>query len=353
MNREKSFNFFRFSIIYKVTILFLILFGAVILYSVSKNLFPLYFVYIISALVIFYLFSKVDFEVLTLFSAHSYAISVFLLLITLIIGKVTRGTIRWIPLGPISIQPSEIVRPFLILFLAKYITEKRLTLKRFIKATFLFAIPIILIFVQPSLGVAVLTALGFLGVIFSSPVNKKYFLLAILVVGIVSPIVWKVLAPYQRQRIITFVYPTSDPRGAGYNSIQSMIAVGDGGVFGRGLGKGSQTQLAFLPEKQTDFVFAATAEELGFFGVTIILSGLFILFWCLTEIIQTSINPTARAFVSGTFLILLAETLVHVGMNIGLLPITGVPLPLISSGGSAMLGTMMSLALALKAKKED
>ena len=169
----------------------------------------------------------------------------------------------------------------------------------------------------------------------------------------ITPLVWKFLAPYQRQRITTFANPASDPSGAGYNSIQSMISVGSGEFLGRGLGKGIQTQLAFLPEKHTDFIFAATAEELGFVGGCLLLVGVFTVLWRIVVIAENSKGPVERAFVSGIFLALFVESIIHIGMNMGLFPITGVPLPLVSAGGSAFLATMISLAMVMNARKSS
>jgi rod shape determining protein RodA len=160
------------------------------------------------------------------------------------------------------------------------------------------------------------------------------------------------MADYQKARILTFLDPGKDPYGAGYNSIQAMITVGAGKFLGRGLGKGVQTQLSFLPERHTDFIFASIAEEMGFFGTFLLLVGLLFLFWRLSGIITDARSPSARAFVAGVFLTLFVQTFVHIGMNMGLLPITGVPLPLVSAGGSSLLGTSLAFALALTCRKE-
>jgi rod shape determining protein RodA len=330
---------------------FLIGVSVVVLRSLVAEIFPFYLIYIFVALLFLYVFSKIDFEIFVSFSPHLYVFSLVLLLLTLIIGNITRGAVRWIPLGKISIQPSEVVRPFLILFFAKYAVSAELSVKRLVKLVLVFLIPFFLILIQPSLGVAILTFIGFFGVVIASSFPKKYLLLGTAILLAVLPLVYFVLQPYQRLRINTFLDPSKDPYGAGYNSIQSMISVGSGGVFGRGLGKGIQTQLAFLPERHTDFIFASIAEELGLMGAFLVILGLFAVFWRIINIIENSQGPVARAFVSGVFLVLFAETFIHIGMNVGLLPITGVPLPFISAGGSALIGTMMSIALVLSARK--
>lgn len=331
---------------------FLVVFGLLILNSIAPSLFPTYFIYVFIAAVAFIIFSQIDFEVISLFSKHLYVISLILLVLPLIIGQVTRGAIRWIPVGPLAFQPAEIVRPLLLVFFANYITAKGINFKRLLVGMILLAIPLGLIVIQPSLGVTVLSAIGFLGVVLASEINKKYIFFIFLVTLALVPIFWQVLVPYQKERIQTFLDPTKDPYGTGYNSLQSMISVGAGKVFGRGLGKGVQTQLAFLPEKHTDFIFASIAEELGIVGAGLLLVVIFLLLYKLVNIVENARSPTARAYVAGFFLTLLAQIVIHIGMNMGLLPITGIPLPFVSAGGSSLLASMIGLAIAIRSKKE-
>jgi rod shape determining protein RodA len=330
---------------------FLMLLGTVVLRSIASFIFPQYFFYVVLAILAFFLFVQLDFEVVSLFSKHLYVGSVIFLTLPLIIGQVTRGAIRWLPLGPLTVQPSEIARPFLLIFFANYLTQKPVDSKRLLKVLLLLALPIFLILIQPSLGVAILTLVGFLGVLLAADFKKKYLLFGLGAILVLIPLLWEFLAPYQRQRIISFINPSGDPYGAGYNSIQSMISVGSGKLFGRGLGKGVQTQLAFLPERHTDFIFAATAEELGFVGVVFLLLGQFIILWLLIRIMEGTKTIAGRAFVSGLFLSFFAQVVIHVGMNLGILPITGVPLPLVSAGGSSLLATMSGLGLASGVKQ--
>ncbi len=332
-----------------ISIAFLLVFGVFVLNSIAPNIFPSYYIYIVLALISFWFFSQIGFDVLSIFSTHFYVLSIFLLLLTLIIGRVTNGTIRWIPIGSFTLQPSELVRPLLLVFFANYLTREKVDLKRFFKAVILLAVPATLILVQPSFSVSVLTLIAFLGVLIASDFNKKYLLVGLLAIVALIPIFWQILVPYQRSRLLTFLEPASDPLGAGYNSIQSTIAVGAGQFTGRGLGKGIQTQLSFLPEKQTDFIFAAVGEELGFVGTSLILLFTFLILFRLTKIMENSASPAARAYVSGFFLTYLVQVFVHVGMNIGIFPVTGLPLPLVSAGGSSLLATMTALGIALGA----
>lgn len=331
-------------------ICFLILLGLAVLRSLSPSIFPQYFLFIILGFLGFFVFLQIEFDILVIFSKHLYVLSIFLLILPLIFGRVTRGAVRWIPLGELTIQPSEVVRPFLLLFFANHLTSGKIDTKRLAQVFMLLAVPFLLILIQPSLGVAILTLVGFVGVLLATRIKKKYFVFALSILIILIPLFWRFLAPYQRGRLTSFLDPSSDPQGTGYNSIQAMISVGSGRIFGRGLGEGVQTQLAFLPERHTDFIFAATAEELGLVGASLLILGLFIVFWRLIKIIEEPRNPVARAYVSGLFLALFAETVIHIGMNLGVLPITGVPLPLVSAGGSALLATMIGLAIAVNAK---
>jgi rod shape determining protein RodA len=326
--------------------------SVIVLRAIAPSLFPLYFLYLILGFGAFFLLIQTDFEIVSIFSKHLYVASIVLLILPLFIGQVTRGTIRWIPIGALTIQPAEIVRPFLLIFFANFLTEKEVDSKRLIKAFLLLALPTALIVIQPSLGVAVLTVIGFIGVLMASTIKKKYFLWGIVFFAVFLPLIWQVLAPYQKQRILTFIDPNQDPYGTGYNAIQSMISVGSGKLFGRGLGKGVQTQLSFLPERHTDFIFASIAEELGIFGATLVLLGSVFILTRLILISENARSPSARAFVSGLFLMLFAQTMVHVGMNLGLVPITGVPFPLVSAGGSSFLATMIGLGIALGAKRQ-
>lgn len=330
----------------------LLAFSVVILNSLDSSLFPVYFLYILFAFVFFWIFSSLGFEIISIFAKHLYIGSILLLLLTLIIGGVTRNTVRWIQIGPTSLQPAEIVRPFLLLFYANYLGSGEVTFRKLVNAVLLLLLPVTLIFVQPSLGVSLLTTIGFIGVLIASKFNKKYLIVGAVIIIAFAPLAWSLLAPYQKERVTTFLDPSRDPRGAGYNSIQAVIAAGSGKILGTGLGKGVQTQLAFLPEKQTDFIYASTAEELGFLGAGFVLLASFLILLRLVHFMENATSPRARAYLSGFFLTYLAQVFVHAGMNMGMLPITGLPFPLLSAGGSSLLATMIGLGIALGAYKE-
>jgi rod shape determining protein RodA len=334
-----------------LAILLLLITSLLVLRSIAPFVFPLYYFYFIVGIGIFILFSLADFDILSLFHWQLYVCCIIFLVIPLIIGQVTRGAVRWIPIGPITLQPSEIVRPFLFLFFANFVHAKHMDFRRFLYGVLIVGFPLLLILIQPSLGVTLLTAIGFFGILLSSSFSKRT-LGALIFAGVVSiPLIWLALAPYQKQRIVSFLSPQSDPTGAGYNSLQSMISVGSGKLWGRGLGEGVQTQLSFLPERHTDFIFASIAEELGFIGACFLLISSFFMLFRLTEIAKFTKSTVARSFVAGTFLSLFVQTMINVGMNMGMLPITGVPLPLVSAGGSSLLATMITLGMVVSTKK--
>lgn len=348
----KAFSSFLTKDVYlSISVFFLIVLSVVVLNSIAPSLFPSYIIIIIVAVLAFAFFSQISFDVISLFSRHLYALSLFLLILTLIIGNVTRGTIRWIPIGPLNLQPGELVRPFLLVFFADFLTKEKPTARRMVTALILLIIPAFLILVQPSLGVSLMTTIGFIGVILATKFPKKYLIFGLLALIAGIPLFWQIMAPYQQQRVLNYLNPGSDPLGSGYNTLASTIAAGAGKLTGRGLGRGIQTQLAFLPAKQTDFIFAATGEELGFLGAGLMLTATFIILFRLTTFMAHAASPAARAYLSGFFLMYLSQVFVHTGMDMGMLPVTGLPFPLVSAGGSSLLATMIGLGIALGAYK--
>ena len=330
----------------------LLLISLFILNSLSPDIFPQYYLYVILSIIFFYIIYYVGFDVVVFFSPYLYILSLLLLILTLILGEVTRGTIRWIPIGGLSFQPSEVVRPFLLLFFAKMLIVLRSKFKDIWFITILGLIPVILIAIQPSFGVSLITFFGFFAMFFIKVFKLKYLLIFALLFGMIMPTTWHYLKPYQKERIISFVEYDKDPKGSGYNTIQSIISVGSGGIFGRGFKKGFQTQLKYLPEKHTDFIFAGISEELGFLGSVAVLIFLFTLFFRIATVISVTNNEIFLYFGIGTISILIFESLINIGMNLGILPITGLPLPLVSAGGSSLMSTFLSLGLIVSGSKK-
>ena len=332
-------------------LVFLIVINFIVLKSIADFVYPEYFAYYLVGILVFIVFSKIDFEVFEAFYFGGYILSIVLLGVLLVVGEVTRGVVRWIEIGPWSLQPVEIVRPLLILFIAKYFTKKVIDVRRFVGGSLMFFVPLMMILVQPSLGVAVLTTLGFIGVVLSLDFNKRMIFTAVILAMAFAPMMWFVMAPYQKDRVKALFSSDTDPYGTGYNSIQSKIAVGSGKIWGRGLGEGVQTQLRFLPERHTDFVFASIAEETGFVGGFLVILLVVFILYRIIDIAGNAENLVARAFAAGVFLTLFSQVLIHIGMNMGIVPITGIPLPVVSAGGSSLVGTMMMLGMVVSAKK--
>ncbi len=262
------------------------------------------------------------------------AFSCLLLLTPIVMNNITRGSRRWIDIGPLSIQPTEVVKPLLMVFLATSSTP------------LLHLIPVSIIAIQPDLGSALSTLFLITPIVLYSKKLLKLTLVGLFALIALSPIIWRnVLHDYQKNRIIYFLDPTSDPLGKGYNIIQSKIAIGSGGLFGKGYRKGSQGQLLFLPEKHTDFMLAATGEELGFFGITLIISSYFLLISSLFKKAYSTSDRPLFIFTLGIAFQIWMQAFVNIGMNIGILPVTGTPLPFLSVGGSSIMSLLFSLGI--------
>lgn len=302
--------------------------------------------FIILGLILFFLVAGYPYEQHRWLGRYYLIASVGLLLLPFIFGSITRGAIRWIPLGSYSLQPSELIKPLLILAYSQYLAKRRdLNWKQLFGFGAWLLLPFILIFKQPDLGTSLVVGAIWLGLLFSARIKAGKILALLLVILLALPLGYRLLRPYQKQRLLSFTNPYSDPAGAGYQVIQALTAIGSGGFWGQGLGRGSQSQLQFLPERQTDFIFAAIGEELGFLAGT----GLILSYWWLLKrllyIAKNAQDDFGRLIVTGVSVMLWFQIGVTVAMNLGLMPVTGITLPLVSSGGSSMLATMVSLGL--------
>lgn len=282
-----------------------------------------------------------------------FAVALVLLVAVDIAGSFSKGAQRWLDLGIFQLQPSELAKVALILALARFFHSARL--EDIGRPTFLLAplamiaVPAALVVVQPDLGTAVLVAAVGGGMLFLAGVRIWKFLLAGGLVAAALPLAWSRLHDYQKQRVLTFLDPERDPLGAGYHIIQSKIALGSGGLFGRGFLAGTQARLDFLPEKQTDFAFTLLAEEAGFAGAAGVLLLCLLIVLVALRISLRSSSDFGRLVAMGVGLNFSLYVLVNVGMVTGLLPVVGVPLPLVSYGGTAMLATLLGFGFMLSA----
>jgi rod shape determining protein RodA len=337
-----------------VTYFLLLLMGLALIYSTSLNgdrsSFIKQLIYLVFAVFLFFFFAYFDFRAVTRLSRYVYVFLFFALVLVLKFGHAVNGSARWFDFKILSFQPAEFMKLVLVLVLARFFAVRRgqINTLRNLLLSFLYALlPIALIYKEPDLGSAVIILLIWIGILFLSNVKKKVFVYLFLVLAVFSGISWTyILKDYQRNRIETFINPSRDPRGRGYNVQQAIIAVGSGGIFGRGLGKGLQSQLKFLPERQTDFIFASAAEELGFLGAVVILILYFLLLYRLLVIYRMSSDDLGRYIIAGVFFMFFTQVIINVAMNMGILPVTGIPLPLISYGGSSLLTSTVALGIA-------
>ncbi len=315
------------------------------------------FVWILVAVCVFFLVSAIDARFLrsTWISVTAFGISFSLLVILTALGKVVNGAQGWFDLGTFSFQPSDFAKIALIIVLAKYFSRRHIEIAniRHIIVSGLYAfILFALVLIQPDLGSAMMIFFIWLGMTMVSGLSKKH-LFAMLGIGLLTFILlWSFgFKEYQKDRIRNFIDPLSDIHGAGYNAYQSTVAVGSGEMWGKGLGYGTQSRLKFLPEYQTDFIFAAFAEEWGFAGV-IILFGLYgIIIW---RIIVNALHGASNfeiLFSAGAAVFFIVHIAINVGMNIQLLPVTGTPLPLMSYGGTHLLTEFIILGLVVSMRR--
>jgi rod shape determining protein RodA len=316
----------------------------------QSNLFWQQLVWLVIGWMIFLGMTLVDYKIFKRAAYILYFLNVAALGLVLVAGHMSLGARRWLDLGFFHYQPSETMKIFLVFALARILSAKNkpegLGFIDLIVPTLMTLIPTALIIKQPDLGTGLLLLTIFVGMILFVRV-KTSILTFILVTGLVAaPLVWSFgLKPYQKNRVLTFLAPGKDPRGAGYNSIQSRIAVGSGKIIGKGFRKGTQSQLEFLPERHTDFIFSVLSEEHGFIGsMTVVTLFIILLFMC-ARVASQARDRFGIMVAMGAVAILFAHVFVNICMVIGLLPIVGVPLPLLSYGGSIMITTMASLGI--------
>lgn len=305
--------------------------------------------YLAAGLVLFWVVSRIDYHTLLGHSYWMYGICVVALIAVFVIGTVAGGARRWIPLvGGFKLQVSEFVKIVLVLLVARYFSQLKredLDWRELLKIGGLVGLPMILVAKQPDLGTALTYLPILLAGVLLAGLRWQYLAILVLIAVVALPAGWYLLHDYQRARLTTFIDPSADPRGSGYQVIQSMIAVGHGGMWGRGVTRGTQTQLQFLPISHTDFIFSSFAEEHGFVGVVVVLGLYFLLLMQIVQNAQTAPDSSGMYVCMGIAAMLLFHVLVNVGMVVGRMPVTGIPLPLMSAGGSNTLSIFIMLGL--------
>lgn len=314
-------------------------------------------VWILLGVFLFLLLSFVDFRFLkrTTIIVSLYLISALLLLLTLFFGDIFLGAQSWVDLGAFTVQTSDPIKIVMLLLLAKYFSRRHVEIAnyRHILVSGLYVLIIAgLVFLQPDFGSAIIIVSLWLGMILVSGIAPKH-LLVIGLIGAVSAVgLWAfVFEDYQKDRIVTFLNPLTDLQGAGYNAYQSTVAVGSGELTGKGIGYGTQSRLQFLPEYETDFIFAAFAEEWGFFGVLLLLILFGVIIWRLLSTSVYSVSNFETLFGVGVAILFMSHLTIHIGMNVGLLPVTGTTLPFMSYGGSHLITEFIALGIFMGMKR--
>jgi len=273
----------------------------------------------------------------------------FVCLLALAGVLVLKGVKGWYRLGPFSIDPIEFVKIVLIFLLAKYFSTRHIEMYRLRHIIFsgaYISIPSVLIFFQPDLGSALIIFSLWLGILIISGIKIRHFLILCLAITLISVLSWSfLLRDYQKQRILNFLNPQLEPLGMGWSQQQSKIAIGSGGILGKGIGNGSQVQYGFLTEPQTDFIFAHLVEEAGLIGVSILITLFSFLIWRIIRIASFSRDNFSRFYASGLAILLMAQFFINIGMNLGILPIIGISLPFVSYGGSGLIMIFIALGI--------
>jgi rod shape determining protein RodA len=303
-----------------------------------------------------FILAKIDYHRLLDWSPWVYGVFLVSLVAVKVAGHKALGARRWIAIGPVQFQPSEWVKLVLVLVVARYFANlggRYLTWRDIFKAFAMVGIPMVLVLVQPDLGTTLTYAPILVAGLFLGGISMRQAAILVLCGTALIAGVWssgKILKPYQKARLTSFINPDNDPRGSGYQIRQSLIAVGDGGIWGKGQSKGSQTQGYFLPIPYTDFIFAAFSEEHGFVGAVFVLLLYFFILMRLIQNAQTAADLPGSLIIMGIVAVLTFQIAVNVGMVIGFMPVTGIPLPLMSYGGSSVLFTFLALGVAMNVR---
>ena len=312
--------------------------------------------WVILGLALFFLMSNMNYRRLWDATYFLYGLAILLLLLVFLLGIVRLGAQRWLKFIWFNFQPSEITKLIMVIFMARYFSAKsiddvslkvnKMGIVRGLLLPLIFvALPVGLIIEQPDLGSATIIFFVFIAMVFIAGVRFRYIMIFIALILLSLPVFWQVLRGYQKERLLVFLNPNIDPLGAGYTVIQAKIAIGSGGIFGKGWLSGTQSQLHFLPESHTDFIFATFAEEWGFLGSCLVLFLYYLLIREGILIAQRTSDKFGKLLALGISLMLGIQVFINVAMNLGLAPVVGLPLPLMSYGGSSIIVTFIALGI--------
>ena len=350
LSRLRSINFF-----FLLIVILIFLFGVLSLYSVSGGEFNSWPVKHIErfllGLIVFFAICLIDIKFFFILAYPIFLFSLLFLMIVPFFGTEISGATRWIQIGGISLQPSEFIKFTLILALAKYFhsstDERMIFIKKFILPLIIILIPVVIVASQPDLGTAVVIFIGGISIFWIIGLNYRYFITGGVMIFLSIPLLWQYLKDYQKERVFTFFNPERDPLGNGYHIMQSKIALGSGGVLGKGYLDGTQSHLNFLPEMHTDFIFTMFGEEFGFLGATALISLYAGLIFLSIKMSLQSRSDFGKYLSLGVSTVFFIYVFVNISMVTGLLPVVGVPLPLVSYGGSSMLAVMGGFGLLM------
>lgn len=322
-------------------------------FGASASYFDKQIIWVLVSVTVFFVLSQFDYRFLkrTGVVVTIFILSVLLLLSLFVLGKVSGGAQSWFDFGAISFQPADFIKLIIIILLAKYFSKRHIEIANirhiFVSGLYVFVV-FALVFLQPDFGSALIIFLIWFGLILLSGISKKH-LLAVFVLGLICfGALWGfALHDYQKARIVNFMHPLSDPLGSGYSARQSTIAVGSGQVLGKGIGYGTQSKLSFLPAYQTDFIFAAYAEEWGFMGVMFLFTLFGILLWRIIRTAYYGATNFEILFGCGIAIMFVSHFLINVGMNIGIMPVTGITFPFMSYGGTNLLTSFVGLGILM------
>ena len=349
--------FYKLDWVLILSALTLVFLGLTVMKSFNDLSFGNYFferqmIWLIIGLSAFFIAALIDWSFLktnSIFLLMIYLILLIILVGLLVSGRLTRGAASWLNIGTVNVEPVELVKPVLVLILAKYFAKRHIEIGRFwhlFISSFYAGIPMLLVMLQPDFGSAVVLGAIWLGVALVSGIKLRHLFFLFTAGLIATAVLWNFfLLPYQQSRMLSFISPESDIRGAGYHALQSTIAIGSGEIFGKGLGYGTQSRLAFLPEHTTDFIFAAFAEEWGLAGVLILFIFFGVIIWRFLRAGIYGESNFEKLYAAGLAILLFFQATIHIGMNSGMLPITGLGMPFLSYGGSSLVSLFFALGI--------